>query len=334
MDICKTLRSLNAAFGPTGDEAGVAAVIAELARPYVDEITTDTMGNLICHKKGNGPKVMYAAHMDSIALIVTHIEKEGFLRFSNIGGINPVAILYTPVRFKNGTVGTVAAQEGSDPGKLKLTDLYIDLGVTSEEDAKKLVNIGDVAIYDTPTRQAGECIFAPYTDNRISCVILLAAMENLAESENDLYFVFTTQEEVGLRGARTVAYAIDPDYGIAVDVTASSDIPATKHANSSVQGGGAAIKVMDTSVICHPFMVKKLEELSKEQNIPYQMDIIRAGGTDAGAIHQTRGGVYTGGISIPCRYIHTPNECVRVSDVENCIELVRAFAKTKLEKEC
>lgn len=334
MDICKTLRSLNAAFGPAGDESGVAAVIAELARPYVDEITQDTMGNLICHKKGSGPKVMYAAHIDSLGLIVTHIEKEGFLRFSNIGGISPNVILYTPVRFKNGTVGTVAAQEGSDPAKLKLTDLYIDLGVTSEEAAKKLVNIGDVAIYDTPVREAGECILTPYADNRISCVVLLAAMEKLSATENDLYFVFTTQEEVGLRGARTAAYSIDPDYGIAVDVTASSDIPATKHANSSVQGGGAAIKVMDNSVICHPFMVKKLEGLAKENQIPYQMDIIRAGGTDAGAIHQSRGGVYTGGISIPCRYIHTPTECVRVSDVMNCVELVRAFAETNLEKEC
>lgn len=334
MDICKTLQSLNAAFGPAGDESGVAAVIAELARPYVDEITTDTMGNLICHKKGSGPKVMFAAHMDSLGLIVTHVEKEGFLRFSNIGGISPAVILYTPVRFKNGTRGVVAAQEGADPGKLKLSDLYIDLGVTSEEAAKKLVNVGDVAVYDTTTRQTGENILSPYADNRISCVVLLAALEELGESENDLYFVFTTQEEVGLRGARTAAYAIDPDYGVAVDVTASSDIPATKHANSSVQGGGAAIKVMDNSVICHPVVVKKLEELAKEQDIPYQMDVIRAGGTDAGAIHQSRGGVYTGGISIPCRYIHTPAESVRLSDVENCAKLVRAYAETKLEKEC
>lgn len=334
MDICKTLQSLNAAFGPSGDESGVAAVISELARPYVDEITSDTMGNLICHKKGNGPKVMFAAHMDSLGLIVTHIEKEGFLRFGKIGGIDPQKIVYTPVRFKNGTKGTVAVSESADLGKLKIDDLYLDIGVTSEEEAKALVNVGDVAVYDTATTEAGSCIISPYQDNRISCVVLLMALEKLGASDNDLYFVFTSQEEVGLRGARTSAYAIAPDYGIAVDVTQSADIPGTKHGGSSVHGGGAAIKVMDGSVICHPQIVRKLEELAKEKEIAYQKDIIRAGGTDAGAIHQTRGGVYTGGISVPCRYIHTPTESVRRSDVEACAELVRAFAETKLEKEC
>ena len=334
MDICKTLQQLNAAFGPAGDEAGVASVIAELARPYVDEITTDTMGNLICHKKGSGPKVMFAAHMDSIGLIITYIEKEGFLRFGAVGGINPSAILYCPVRFKNGVKGTVGISEGADIAKLKLDDLFIDIGVTSADEAKELVNVGDVAIYDTATSAAGSCVISPYQDNRISCVIQLMAMEKLGKTENDLYFVFTVQEEVGLRGARTAAYAIEPDYGIAIDVTVSADIPNTKHGSSSVQGGGAAIKVMDASVICHPVVVNKLEELAKSNGISYQKDIIRAGGTDAGAIHQTKTGVYTGGISIPCRYIHTPNESVRCSDVEACAELARVFAETKLEKEC
>lgn len=334
MDICKTLQTLNAAFGPSGDESGVAAAIAELARPYVDDISMDTMGNLICHKKGAGPKVMFAAHMDSLGLIVTHIEKDGFLRFGKIGGVDPVDVLFTPVRFKNGTKGIIAARENAETAKLKIDDLYLDIGATSEEEAKALVNVGDVAVYDTAVIPAGSCVISPYQDNRISCVVLLMALEKLAQSENDLYFVFTSQEEVGLRGARTASYSIDPDYGIAVDVTISSDIPGTKHNGSSVQGKGAAIKVMDTSVICHPQMVKKLEELAKEKGIAYQMDIINSGGTDAGAIHQTRAGVYTGGISIPCRYIHTPAESVRCSDVEACADLVCAFAESKIEKEC
>ncbi len=334
MDLCKTLQALNAGFGPSGDEGGVAAVIAGLARPFVDEISTDVMGNLICHKKGSGPKVMFAAHMDSLGLIVAHIEKEGFLRFGRIGGIDPKSVLYTPVRFKNGVRGTIAANEDADPAKLKPDDLYLDIGVSSGEEAKALVNVGDVAVYAAEPAQAGGCVISPYQDNRVSCVVLLMALEQLGQSGNDLYFVFTTQEEVGLRGARTAAYAIDPDYGVAVDVTASADLPGTKHSASSVQGGGAAIKVMDSSVICHPQVVKKLEELARAEGIPYQMDIIRSGGTDAGAIHQSRAGVYTGGISIPCRYIHTPTESVRSSDVEACAALVRAFAESKLEKEC
>lgn len=334
MDICKTLQALNAAFGPSGDESGVAAVIADLARPYVDEISSDAMGNLICRRRGDGPKVMFAAHMDSLGLIVTHIEKEGFLRFGRIGGANPREILYTPVRFKNGTRGTVAVSESADLAKVKLDDLYLDIGASSAEAARALVQVGDVAVYDTAVASAGECVISPYQDNRISCVVLLAALEQLGQSENDLYFVFSTQEEVGLRGARTAAYAIDPDYGIAVDVTPAADLPGTKHGCSSVLGGGAAIKVMDSSVICHPQVVKKLEALARERGIASQMDVIRSGGTDAGAIHQTRAGVYTGGISVPCRYIHTPTECVRRSDAEACAALVRAFAESKLEKEC
>ena len=146
-----------------------------------------------------------------------------------------------------------------------------------------------------------------------------------------MYFVFTTQEEVGLRGAKTAAYAIDPDYAVAIDVTVSDDEPGAKHYGSSVLGKGAAVKVMDNSVICHPQMVAKLTDLAKENQIAYQSDVIRAGGTDAGAIHVSRAGVYTGGISIPCRYIHTPTEMVQISDVEACIQLTAAFACARLE---
>ena len=333
MDMYQTLLSLNAAFGPAGDESGIAEVIARLARPYVDEITTDTLGSLICHKKGNGPKVMFAAHMDSIGFIVHYIEKDGFLRVAPLGGVTPADVLYTKVRFQNGVKGVVAANEGVEAGKVKADSIYVDIGVTSREEAEKLVKVGDRAVYDTQPAEIGNCLAGAYLDNRISCAALLKAMEELGETENDLYFVFTSQEELGLRGAATAAYGIDPVYGIAVDVTISSDIPDTKHSCSSVFGQGAAIKVMDSSVICHPKMVKKLEELAKEGSIPYQMDVIRSGGTDAGALQKSRAGVYAGGISIPCRYIHTPNEMICAADAEACVKLIRAFAETKLEKE-
>lgn len=334
MNHFELLQSMNAAFGPSGDEGGISDVIRSFAEPYVDEIAADTMGNLICHKEGCGPRVMFAAHMDSLGLIVTHIEKEGYLRFGQVGGINARDILYTPVRFKNGARGTVALTESADPEKFKRDDLFIDLGVSSEEEARALADIGDVAVFDTEVRQAGKGIISPYLDNRSACAVLLKAMENLTETDNDLYFVFTSQEEVGLRGARTAAYAIDPDYGIVVDVTDPDDVPGSKHDGSSMLGKGASIKIMDSSLICHPQVVKKLEALAEEKKIACQKDVIRAGGTDGGAIHITRTGVYTGGISIPCRYIHTPTELVYQSDLEACSALVRAFAETKLEKEC
>ena len=169
-------------------------------------------------------------------------------------------------------------------------------------------------------------------DNRIGCLVLLLAMEQAGETDNDLYFVFSAQEEVGTRGAKTAAWAIDPDYGIAVDVCGTDDMPGAKHNVTALCGKGAAVNVMDRSVICHPEMVKKLEDLARENGIPAQRTVTRMGGTDAGPIHQTRAGVYTGGISIPCRYIHTPTELVDLGDVRACADLAAAFAVSKLEK--
>lgn len=330
MDLLKTLQSLNACHGPAGDESEVADVLEKLAMPFVDECRRDTMGNLIAHKKGNGSRVMFAAHMDSIGCIVTYIEKEGYLRFGKVGGLHAPDLIATPVRFKNGVRGVICLSESVDPKDMTLDDLYIDIGAHDADEAGAMVKIGDTAVYDTPTYAVGDRFVSPYMDNRISCLVLLMALEELQNSDNDLYFVFTTQEEVGLRGSKTAAYAIDPDYGIAVDVTVSADELGSKHTGSSKLGGGAAIKVMDTSVICHPQMVSKLESLAKERGIPAQMDVIKAGGTDAGSIHVSKMGVLTGGISIPCRYTHSPQEIVDRGDVEACARLVAAFAEASL----
>ena len=330
MDLLKTLQAINACHGPAGDESEVSEVLEKLAMPFVDECYQDTLGNLIAHKKGNGSRVMFAAHMDSIGCIVTYIEKEGYVRFCKVGGLHATDLIATPVRFKNGVRGVICLSEAVDPKDMTLDDLYIDIGAHDADEAKAMIKIGDTAVYDTPTYAVGDRIVSPYMDNRISCMVLLMAMETLQNSENDLYFVFTSQEEVGLRGAKTAAYSIDPDYGIAVDVTVSADELGTKHAGSSKLGSGAAIKVMDTSVICHPQMVSKLETLAKERGIDAQMDIIKAGGTDAGSIHISKMGVLTGGISIPCRYIHSPQEMVDRGDVEACARLVAAFAESDL----
>lgn len=330
MDMLKTLQTLNSCHGPAGDEKELSATLQKMATPFVDECYNDIMGNLICHKKGKGPRLLFCAHMDSIGCIITHIEKEGYLRFGKIGGLSPSSILHTPVRFKNGVQGLIALDESVSPKSMTLDDLYIDIGAHDEEEAKAMVQIGDTAVYNTPTVRAGDRLISPYMDNRISCLVLLMALEQLKESDNDLYFVFTVQEEVGLRGAKTVSYAIDPDYGIAVDVTVSGDSLGSKHHGSTAQGKGAAIKVMDSSVICHPQVVKALSSLASERGIPAQMDVITAGGTDAGVIHTTRSGVLTGGISIPCRYIHSPVEMVDRGDVEACARLVAAFAETHL----
>ena len=331
MDILQTLQTLNACHAPSGCERPVAEVIRRMAEPYVDECTIDTLGNLICHKKGKGPKVMFAAHMDSIGFIVTHIDEKGFLRFGRVGGLSAHEVLGAPVRFANGLRGVVALDGKVEAKEMKLDDLYLDIGARDRDDARKLVQVGDTAVYDTQAFVSGDRIFSPYLDDRIACVVLLMALEQIQNTRNDLYFVFTVQEEVGIRGARTAAYGVAPDYGIAVDVTDSDDIPGAPHECSSVAGGGAAIKVMDSSVICHPAVVARLEQLAREKGLAWQKDILKAGGTDAGAIHQTRAGVYTGGISIPSRYIHTPLEMADLRDVEACAALTAAFAQAELD---
>ncbi len=326
------LNKLNSCHGPAGDEREISQYISKLIAPHVDEVYSDVMGNLIAHKRGTGSKIMICAHMDSIGLIVTHIEKEGFLRVGALGGIYPSKILYTPVRFKNGVTGAIIKDDKADIGKLKTSDLLIDIGAKDETDAKRKIQLGDTAVFDLPARQVIDSkVISPYMDNRISCGILIQAIQQLEGCENDMYFVFSAQEEVGLRGATTAAYAIAPDYGIALDVTSASDVPGFDHGATAKLGGGGAIKIMDRSIICHPQMIAQLEALTQEKNIKSQRDIINAGGTDAGAISKSRYGVISGGISVPCRYIHSPAEMIDLDDVDCCVQLVKAVANAKFQ---
>ena len=327
MELLEILEALNQTHGPSGDEGGVREKIAELAKPWAEEMFTDTLGNLIIHKKGDGPRVMLAAHMDSIGFIVTHIEKEGFLRVGRLGGISPKEAAYAAVRFKNGVRGVFAPEEKADFGKLKLDECFVDIGAESDEEARKLVQVGDTCVYDRSIRTRGGRVMGPYLDDRIACAVLLCALERIKKPACDLYLVFTVQEEVGLRGARTAAWWAEPDVGIAVDVTDVDDTPGSEKSGTAQLGRGAAVKVMDSSVICHPEVVARLEELARREGIPVQRDILRTGGTDAGAIHTTRLGVKAGGISIPCRYIHTPAETADLQDAKACVRLVTAFVQ-------
>lgn len=326
MDYLSVIQKLNACHGPSGDEKQIASTLKNMAAPYADECWTDTMGNLIVHKKGNGPKVMFAAHMDSIGLIVTHIDKNGYLSFGKLGGIHPESVLHTPFRFRNGVCGVVSLRPKASLKDMTVNDLYLDIGAKNEEEARRLVQVGDTAVSCMPSYAMESRLVSPYLDNRISCAAMLDALSMIREHSSDLYFVFTTQEELGLRGSKPAAYAIDPDYGIAVDVTLADELGENSKGSSSL-GGGAAIKVMDSSVICHPEIVKTLEKIALSSNITFQRDVITGGGTDAGSIHVTRAGVLTGGISIPCRYMHSPVEMVEKSDVSATAKLIAAFAQ-------
>lgn len=315
------LKKLLETFGPSGNEEIIREIIREEIKDYADETEVDALGNLIAIKKGQGKKIMVAGHMDEIGIMVNNIDENGFLRFTNIGGVSPFIALYQRVMFADGTIGVVGMEKLDEMKDLALTKMFIDIGANSKEEAVKKVNIGDVACFYTPFVQNGDYIMSKALDDRIGCYVAIEALKALKDCPNEIYFVFTVQEEVGLRGAKTAAYGIDPDLGIAIDVTLTGDTPKCKTMEVKM-GKGAAIKVKDSSILTHPEVKKLMVEVAKENNIPYQLEILEAGGTDSGAIHITRSGVPSGVISIPCRYVHSPSEMVSVKDVESAIELL------------
>lgn len=319
MDLLERLTQTD---GVSGREQQIRGVISNEILHYVDEVYTDALGNLIAHKKGTGKKLLFAAHMDEIGVIVTFIDDNGFLRFSNVGGIYKEHLLYRKVRFENGVIGVIGSEEENK--EHKLARMYIDIGANSREEAEQVVSIGDAAAFIGGLRQMNNKVVSKALDNRIGCYALIKAAQEL-QSENELYFCFTVQEEVGLRGAKTIAHDIEPDFALAVDVTDTGDTPKAPEMAVSL-GKGAAIKVMDRSILCDVQVRTTLIELAKKQKIPYQLEVMTDGGTDAGAISLTRSGIRTGGVSIPCRYIHSSAELVDLEDANHVIQLLRAFA--------
>jgi len=332
MDTFATLSRLCQAHGVSGNEGEIRELIRSLAAPYADDIQDDVMGNLIVHKKGNGPKLMMASHMDSIGLIATHIDEKGMVQFGCVGGFDASDLVNQLFRFQNGTYAVCNMPADKSIDKCKIKDLYLDVGAKDQDEAKSMVKVGDTAAYVSPLKMLGKNrITGCYLDNRLGCLALLQTLEQVKNPANDLYFVFTTQEEVGLRGAQTSAFAIDPDYGLAIDVTLPDDLPGSSHISTSALGKGAAIKVMDYSIICHKDFVEKLNALAKQHDILVQPDIMYGGGTDAGVIHTTRCGVVSGGISFPARYVHSAVETCDLTDLDACVKLMTVLCETELE---
>ncbi len=323
-------KEIGGAFGPSGREDAVREAIAAAAGDYVDDITTDALGNLICRKKGSGKKLLFAAHMDSIGVVATYIDEKGFIRFSQVGGLFHGDLINIQVRFANGTRGVISYEEKPAFKDLTMDNLFIDIGASSREDAARMVQIGDFAVFEALRFEQNGVLCGPYLDNRIGCVTLLLMLEQLSgqQSENDLYFVFTAQEEVGLRGAGAAAFAVEPDVAIAVDVTDTGDLPERKTPMAVELGGGPAVKVMDRSVICTPAVCAALERAAVDCGISVQREILQFGGTDTAMLQKTGAGVQVGAVSIPTRYIHSPSELCTVSDVEQAAALLARFAVT------
>ena len=326
------IQKLTETYSPSGYESAIREVIRSEVEPLADEVHVDALGSLIVRKgeKGkNGRRLMLAAHMDEIGLIATHIDENGFVRFTSLGYVRPLGLLSARVRFANGTAGLVSI-EGPDLRDEKIpaySDCFIDVGATSAGVCP--VKVGDVATFQRPFLDLGARLVAKSIDDRVGCAVLIETLRSLKTSPHELYFVFTTQEEVGTRGAGTSAFGIDPEIGLAVDVTLSGDTPRNKSMVIGL-GKGPAVKVKDIGMVADPRIVEWMCRTAEKRHIPYQREVLDGGSTDARAIQMIRSGVPSGCLSIPTRYVHTSSEMVDYQDVQDSVRLMVALLSAPL----
>jgi endoglucanase len=338
MVLADTLEKLSNACGVAGREEEVRSLMKNFLKPYVDEVKEDKLGNIIGIKKGkkNAPKVMLAAHMDEIGLLVKIISKKGFIQFAKIGGIDDrillaqKVIVYTEKGPLHGIIGSKPPHiQKEEERKRVLTcdELFIDIGAENQEQAKKMgVKIGDPVGFDIKFAKVGKnIVIGRAFDDRVGCAVMVEVMKRLEKTECTVYAVGTVQEEVGLRGATTAAFGIYPDVGIALDVTIAGDVPGVREVEAPIKlGKGPSIEIADMGLIAHPKVVRLLVDVAEENKIPYQLETGLPGSTDAARISLTREGVPSGVISIPTRYIHSPSSLLSLEDAEKTVKLTVA----------
>lgn len=328
------IKKLAEAWGPSGFEHQVRDLIRAEVEALADEVRVDALGNLIC-RVGDGPqRIMLAAHMDELGVIVSHIDRQGYARFASIGTLYPASLFGGRVRFENGILGTIG-YDSAHSKRREVPDLsgfYLDISTGSDD--PPAIGVGDPAAFVAPVETRGSRIVGKSLDNRVGCAVLIETMRRLHNSStpHSVYFVFTVQEEVGARGAQPAAYSIEPHLGFAVDVTATGDQP--KGRNMSVAlGKGVAIKTREVGLIV-PMDVRDLLTTRAEENgIPYQMEVLVGGGTDGRMIQLARAGVPTGAVSIPLRNVHTTAETVERGDVEAAVDLLSAVLANPIDRQ-
>ena len=272
---------------------------------------------------------MFAAHTDEIGVMITFIEDNGMLRFTPLGGVNAQYALHQRVKFTGGACGVVSFENKDDSTlkNLKVSDLFIDIGASSKEEAENMIKLGEAGGFMGEFLTCSKNIVSKTLDDRCGCVALIQAIKSFKEHKNDLYFVFTASEELGLRGAKVAANRIEPEFAVALDVTRTGDVPGKLKMALKI-GGGVAIKIKDSSFIAHPYVKNLMVDVCEKHNIKYQLEVLEVGGTDSGAIHLSGSGVPSGCISIPTRYIHSPSEMINEEDLKCAAELATKLIET------
>jgi putative aminopeptidase FrvX len=319
------IEKLSNASGVSGNEKEIRQTIKDEVTSLVDEVTTDSMGNLFATKKGgdNSLKVMLSAHIDEVGLFIDQVEGSGFVRFKKIGGIDDRVLLSKKVLIGEnktpGVIGLKPVHLGGGNAVIGSDDLFIDVGASAKDD--KLAKVGDTAVFATKFEQSGDILRGKAFDDRAGCAVLIELLKG--SYPFTIIGVFTVQEELGLRGATIAAYNVNPDFAFALEGTTAGDTPMKRDVSPSTNmGGGPAITVMDRSFISDKRLVKLLEDTAKKENIPYQFKRTITGGTDSGAIHLSRGGVPSVTVSVPVRYIHSPVGLMNINDLNNAILLM------------
>jgi putative aminopeptidase FrvX len=338
MSLLGVSEALSNACGVTGREEEIAGLMKKFFKPCVDEVKEDKLGNIIGIREGkkNAPKVMLAAHMDEIGLLVKTITKEGFLYFGKLGGIDDRILLAQKV-IVHTEKGPLHGIIGSKPPHIQkleerqkvisYDELFIDVGAKSREDAQKMgVKIGDTVSFDIRFARIGKSVvIGKALDDRIGCAVMIETLKRLKNTECSVYAVGTVQEEVGSRGAATSAFGICPDIGIALDVTVAGDTPGVKEVETAIKmRGGPALTVADGGMIVPPKILRLLVDAAEQNKIPYQLEMFMGGSTDAARILLAREGVPSGVIAVPTRYIHSPTSMLDLEDVENTVKLLNA----------
>ncbi|GAB1469765.1 M42 family metallopeptidase [Chloroflexota bacterium] len=322
------LKTLTETFGPSGYEDEIRKVIEKEVKPFADEIRVDAMGSLIVRKKPtvkakNSRRIMLAAHMDEIGVIASHVDTNGFVRFASNGGVFGRYTLGARIRFLNGVTGVVGFDKLESVNDApSMSKMYIDVGASSRKDCP--IKVGDFGAFERSYLEMGNRLVAKSMDDRAGVVVLIETLKSIKSTPNDLYFVFTTQEEVGARGAGTAAYGIEPEIGIAIDVTSTGDTPASLKMSMEL-GKGPCVKVRDPGMLSDPRVVEWMINTAEKAKLPYQREVLLVGSTDARAIQSSRAGVMAGALSIPCRYIHSASEMVDYEDLKNSVKLLTAM---------
>lgn len=323
--------------GVSGDEVAVRDYLRNKIAKYTAEIIEDPYGNLIVRKgKSQKPRIMLAAHMDEVGLMVTGIEKKGLLKFHAIGIMPNVLLAKRVVIGKEKVCGVIGHKpihlvKDDELKKVpEMKDLFIDIGANSKEAAAKMIQIGDYATFDTEFHENGDLVCGKAFDNRIGCHVLL---ELIQKTDLPLYYAFTVQEEVGLRGAKIAAYRVKPDIALAIDTTSSGEWPTEKDiAQYPVLGKGPALTVADRSVVCDQELVGILKAAAKHDKIPFQMKRPMIGGTDAGTMHLVGEGVRSAVIATPARYIHSPLAIASKKDIAAVVRLIECGIRRIMKK--